>query len=144
MKEYVAAEKIENVLNQSLLIGQNFVYGDSFQSALVAIVVPDEEVVQKWAVDSGDSSLVGLSFKELCKKGSLHATIMTEIKQLAKNNGLHGFETPKAIYLDPEPFTAENGLTTPTFKLKRQQLRDHYQQQIDEMYATMPPPSSKL
>ncbi len=144
MKEYVAAEKIENVLNQSLLIAQNFVYGDSFQSALVAIVVPEEEVVQKWAVDGGDSSLVGLSFKELCKKESLHATIMKEIKQLSKSNGLHGFETPKAIYLDPEPFTAENGLATPTFKLKRQQLRDHYQQQIDEMYATMPPPLSKL
>ena len=38
--EYVAAEKIENVLLQSLLIGQCFVYGDSLQSCLVAIIVP--------------------------------------------------------------------------------------------------------
>ena len=143
-KEYVAAEKIENVLNQSLFIGQNFVYGDSFQSALVAIIVPDEEVIQKWASDNGDSSLNGLDMKALCKQQSLNMKIMGEIKRLAKANGLHGFETPKAIYLESEPFTAENELTTPTFKLKRQQLREHYQRQIDEMYAKMPPPSSKL
>jgi len=142
--EYVAAEKIENILNQSLFIGQNFVYGDSFQSALVAIIVPDEDVVRKWASDTGDSSLSGLDFKALCKHKSLKSTIMKEIKDLSKKNGLHGFETPRAIYLESEPFTAENGLTTPTFKLKRQQLRDHYQQQIDAMYAAMPPPPSKL
>ncbi len=142
--EYVAAEKIENVLNQSLFIGQNFVYGDSFQSALVAIVVPDEEVVEKWAKDSGDASLSGLDMKTLCESEALKAVIMKEIKTYAKKNGLHGFETPKAISLEHEPFTAENGLTTPTFKLKRPQLRDHYQKKIDEMYAKMPPPPSKL
>jgi len=142
--EYVAAEKIENIMNQSLFIGQNFVYGDSFQSALVAIIVPDEEVVQKWASDSGDSSLSGLGLKALCKHEALRVIIMNEIKTLAKKNGLHGFETPKAIYLEPEAFTAENDLTTPTFKLKRHQLRDHYQLKIDEMYAKMPPPPSKL
>jgi long-chain acyl-CoA synthetase len=131
-------------LLQSLFIGQIFVYGDSFQSALVAVVVPDEEVALKWAADSGDPSLAGLDFKSLCGNNSLHSTIMKEIKRLAKKNGLHGFETPKGVYLESEQFTAENGLTTPTFKLKRQQLRDYYQQQIDEMYAKMPPPPSKL
>ena len=39
----MAAEKVENVINQSLLIGQSFVHGDSFQTYLVAVVVPDEE-----------------------------------------------------------------------------------------------------
>lgn len=142
--EYVAAEKIENVLNQSLFIGQNFVYGDSFQSALVAIVVPDEEVVKQWAENSNDASLKGLNMKALCQTDALRGLIMKEIKTLAKKAGLHGFETPKAIHLEHEQFTAENGLTTPTFKLKRPQLRDHYQSQINEMYAKMPPPPSKL
>jgi len=142
--EYVAAEKIENILGQSLFIGQNFVYGDSYQSALVAIIVPEEEVVLKWAEDTGDSSLSGLDFKALCKTDLLRESIMREIKNFAKKNGLHGFETPKAIHLESELFTAENGLTTPTFKLKRPQLKDHYEDQIDELYAKMPPPPSKL
>jgi long-chain acyl-CoA synthetase len=142
--EYVAAEKIENVLNQSLFIGQNFVYGDSFQSALVAIVVPDEDVVKKWAEDNGDASLSSLDIKALCNIGALHAEITKEIESLAKKNGLHGFETPRAIYLEAKPFGAEDDLTTPTFKLKRPQLKNHFQSQIDEMYAKMRAPPSKL
>lgn len=142
--EYVAAEKIENVLNQSLFIGQNFVYGDSYQSSLVAIVVPDEEVVKQWADECGDESLGGLNFQALCKTEALKAAIMKDIETLAKRNGLHGFEIPRAIYLEPEHFTAENGLATPTFKLKRPQLKNHYQRQIDEMYAKMPQPTSRL
>ncbi len=144
IQEYVAAEKIENVLSQSLFIAQNFVYGDSFQSALVAIIVPDEEVVMKWAEDSGDASFSGLDFNALCKSEALRATILEEIKKYAKKNGLHGFETPKAIHLESTQFSVENGLTTPTFKLKRPQLRDYYQAKIDELYAKMPPPPSKL
>jgi long-subunit acyl-CoA synthetase (AMP-forming) len=35
--EYVAAEKIENVLLKSLLVAQIFVYGDSFHHCLVAV-----------------------------------------------------------------------------------------------------------
>ena len=142
--EYVAAEKIENVLNQSLFVGQNFVYGDSYQSCLVAIVVPDEDVVKQWAKESGDPTLSGLAFNQLCKSKTLRDTILKEIKALGKKNGLHGFEIPKAIHLEVEPFTAENGLTTPTFKLKRPQLKNHYEDVINEMYAKIPPPPSKL
>ena len=140
--EYIAVEKIENVLTQSLLIGQAFVYGDSFQSSLVAIIVPDEEPVKNWAIDKYNNS--SKTMEELCKSKELHDMIMNDVKGLAKKNGLHGFETPKAIFLEANPFTVENDLITPTFKLKRPQLREYYQKQIDEMYASMPPPPSKL
>jgi len=64
-----------------------------------------------------------------------------EIRRLSKSNGLHGFETVKAVYLEPQIFTAESGLITPTFKLKRPQLKDHYAKQIEDMYVH---PPSKL
>lgn len=137
----MAVERIENILTQSAFIGQPFVYGDSFQSTLVAIIVPDEDVLKNWATTSG---LTSIDMKELCKSKALNAEILKDIKRLAKENGLHGFETPKAIHLEHEPFTVESGLVTPTFKLKRQQLRDHYKAQIDDMYTNMPPPPSKL
>ena len=63
---------------------------------------------------------------------------MLEIKGLSKQNGLQGFETVKGIYLEPNVFTAENDLVTPTFKLKRPQLRDHYAKEIDALYAKPP------
>ena len=139
-KEYVAAEKIENVINQSLLVGQSFVHGDSFQTYLVAIVVPDEEPVREWA----KAHLPGAAtapFSELCRTDELRGEILAEIRRLSKLNGLHGFETVKAVFLEPEIFTSERGLVTPTFKLKRPQLKAHYAQQIEQMYAK---PPSKL
>ncbi|MGH7954472.1 MAG: AMP-binding enzyme [Gloeomargaritales cyanobacterium] len=59
--EYVAAEKIENILMASPLISQCFVHGDSHQSYLVAIVVPDEDVVMKeWSGGETNVSMVSL------------------------------------------------------------------------------------
>lgn len=141
--EYVAPEKIENILGQSALIGQSFVYGDSFQNSLVGIIVPDEEPVIHWAKGQGEP-LAKLSFTELCKTAQLKDAILGDIKTISRASGLHGFETVKDVHLDTNLFTAENGLATPTFKLKRQTLRDHFQSEIDGMYASMPPPKSKL
>jgi len=141
--EYVAPEKIENVIIQSLLIGQAFVHGDSLQSALVAVIVPDEEPIRSMLEASGDS-LAKASLAEICKSDQLKSVLMGEIKKMGKANGLHGFEIPKAIHLTESPFTVEDGLLTPTFKLKRQQARDKFEKEIERMYAEMPKPKSKL
>jgi len=141
--EYVSAEKVENIVIRSPLFGQCFVYGDSLQSALVAIVVPDEEPVRSWAANH-DSNLAKASFPDLCKSERLKAEIQEQIHNLSKAAGLQGFETVRAIYLEPLPFSVEHGLVTPTFKLKRQQLRDYYEKNIAQLYASMPPPPSKL
>jgi long-chain acyl-CoA synthetase len=44
---------------------------------------------------------------------------------------LQGFEQVRNIHVDSEPFSVENGLTTPTFKHKRSQLLQHYKSEID-------------
>lgn len=41
------------------------------------------------------------------------------------------------LHLAPEPFTVENNMLTPTFKLKRPQAKAAYQQQLDDMYAQL-------
>jgi len=139
--EYVAAEKIENVINQSLLIGQSFVHGDSFQTYLVAVIVPDEEPARAWAKANNLPDAANAPFSEICKSDKLKQEILSEIRRVSKLNGLHGFETVKAVHLEPEIFTPDSGLVTPTFKLKRPTLKKHYAKQIEEMYAH---PPSKL
>ncbi|CAI0429903.1 unnamed protein product [Linum tenue] len=47
---------------------------------------------------------------------------------------LRGFEYAKAVMLVGEPFTLENGLLTPTFKIKRAQAKEYFQSAITEMY----------
>ena len=141
--EYVAPEKIENVLTRSPLIAQCFVYGDSLQSALVAIVVPDEDPVRQWAA-THDPSLTKASLEQACKSSSLKEAIMADIARISEESSLHGFETVKAIHLEPSPFTVERDLMTPTFKLKRQKIRDAYEAEIEALYKSFPPPRSKL
>jgi len=51
--EYIAPEKIEGIMGLSQWIAQVFLYGDSFQNACVAVVVPEEEEVRKWATANG-------------------------------------------------------------------------------------------
>ena len=47
--EYCIPDKIELKIAQSNYIAQIFVYGDSLQHVLVAIIVPDKPFLEKWA-----------------------------------------------------------------------------------------------
>ena len=50
------------------------------------------------------------------------------------NEHLASFETIKNFLILPEDFTVENGLLTPTFKIKRKAVEDKYQQEIADLY----------
>lgn len=108
-------------------------YGDSFQSALVAVVVPDAEYLATWAPANGVS---GSSMSEWCKDDVVKKAIMDDMKMQARAGGLRGFENARAIHLHPELFSVENNLLTPTFKLKRPVAKRVFQPQIDAMYAS--------
>jgi len=153
--EYIAPEKIENIIMQSDFISQSFVYGDSLQSALVAIIVPDSDFVHKWNHDRHTANTSTTpstqlqhteSLDQLCKESNLKNDILQDIKHISKQAGLRGFEHVKAVYLEAEPFGIDNNLVTPTFKLKRQQLREYYQKDIDLLYQQLSaiPVKSKL
>lgn len=59
----MAPEKLENVFIRCTGVAEVFVHGDSLQSFLVGIIVPNEPVFMKVAESVG---IKGLSFKELC------------------------------------------------------------------------------
>ncbi|KAI8919305.1 hypothetical protein DFJ77DRAFT_487409 [Powellomyces hirtus] len=130
--EYIAPEKIEMVYQKHELVGQSFVYGDSLQASLVAIIVPDEDCFRKWAVQAG---LPDKPTAELCQDDATRKAVIKALVDFGRADGLKGFENVKDVYLEPTPFTPENGMMTPTFKLKRHEAKIKYQKQIDEMYA---------
>lgn len=113
---------------------QSFVYGDSLQSQLVAIVVVDPEYVEPWAKKHGIS---GSSLAEICASVDLKKAILDSITEHSKKDKLKGFEMVKNIHVEHELFSVDNSMLTPTFKLKRPQARDHYRPIIDKLYEEL-------
>nr|XP_028586114.1 long-chain-fatty-acid--CoA ligase 5 [Podarcis muralis]XP_028586115.1 long-chain-fatty-acid--CoA ligase 5 [Podarcis muralis]XP_028586116.1 long-chain-fatty-acid--CoA ligase 5 [Podarcis muralis] len=129
--EYIAPEKIENIYLRSAPVAQVFVHGDSLQSFLVSVVVPDPETLPEFAAKLG----VKGSFEELCKNTVVKKAILSDITRLGKEAGLKSFEQVKDLYLHPEMLTVENGLLTPTLKAKRAEVSKFFRSQIDAIYA---------
>ncbi|MBN3319720.1 ACSL1 ligase, partial [Atractosteus spatula] len=129
--EYIAPEKVENIYNRSEPVAQVFVHGDSLQACLVAIVVPDPDVLPSWARKRG----VEGSYVDLCKSKEVKSAILEDMLKRGKEAGLKSFEQVRDIALHPEMFSVQNGLLTPTLKAKRMDLRSHFREQIEEMYA---------
>lgn len=129
--EYVAPEKIENIYCQSPYIAQTFIYGDSLKPNLVAIIVPDEEVMTSWAASNG---LKG-TLKDWCEHKKVHKLIRDSMKSMEKRAKLAGFECAAAIHIHPEMFSVENGILTPTFKLKRPIAQKKFAKVIEELYV---------
>ncbi|XP_066488785.1 long-chain-fatty-acid--CoA ligase 1 isoform X2 [Tiliqua scincoides] len=129
--EYIAPEKIENIYMRSEPVAQIFVHGESLQAFLIAIVVPDPEVLPGWAKKKG----LGGSYEELCKNKDLKKCILEDLLKVGKEFGLKSFEQVRAIALQPEMFSIENGLLTPTLKAKRPELRKYFNSEIEELYA---------
>ncbi|XP_039632441.1 long-chain-fatty-acid--CoA ligase 5 isoform X2 [Polypterus senegalus] len=131
--EYIAPEKIENVYIRSGPVAQVFVHGESLQSCLIGIVVPDPETLPDFAAKLGIQG----SYEDLCKNAEVKKAILEDMLKLGKAAGLKTFEQVKDLYIHPEQFTIENGLLTPTLKAKRAELSKFFKLQIDSLYASL-------
>jgi long-chain acyl-CoA synthetase len=131
--EYVAVENLENIFLQCPAIDGIWVYGNSFESTLVAVAVPNEKVLVDWAATNGENG----NFETLCNSQKAREFILTEVNATGKSAGVKGFEYIRGVHLEAQPFDVERDLTTPTFKLKRPQLLKYYQKEVDALYASM-------
>ncbi len=101
----ISPSKIENLLCLDDKIKQSFVYGDK-KTYLVALIVSDSEKNKK--------------------------EIELYIDDLNKNLSL--VERVKKIKLINEEFTIENGMLTPTLKLKRKKILEKYKEDLEKLY----------
>ncbi|KAJ6729341.1 LONG-CHAIN-FATTY-ACID--COA LIGASE [Salix viminalis] len=131
--EYIALEYLENVYNNTPIVEDIWIYGDSCKSTLVAVVVLHEENTKSWAYLNGHMG----SFTELCSLHQLQKFVLSELKITAERNKLKGFEQIKGVILECCVFDIERDLVTATLKKKRNKLVSHYRLEIDELYQKL-------
>ena len=101
--------KIENELVNSTFIDQALVYGDN-KPYLVAMIVLSED-----------------------KKKSSKEEIQNEIEKV--NINLTKVEKIKKFFISYEKFTIENGMQTPTMKLKRYKIIQKFKNNFEQLYS---------
>ena len=115
-------------------MAQCFVYGDSLNSSLVAVVSVDHDNLKAWAASEG---IMYNDLAQLCNDPKARAAVLAEMDAAGRDAQLRGFEFVKAVTLVLEPFTLENGLLTPTFKVKRPQAKEYFAKAISDMYSEL-------
>src|SRR5579862_276787 len=127
--KFIAPQPIENSLKLNSLVGVPAILGDRRKFAAV-IVSPNFVALEQWA---RANNIPFASRQELVanpKVQSLYEEIVEGV-----NQNLARFEKLKRVILVDDEFTVENGILTPTMKLKRRVIEERYHQQIDELYA---------
>lgn len=127
--KYVAPQVIENLAKASQFIEQIMVVGDG-EKMPTALVQPDFEFAKSWA--SKNNINIGVSPTEIANSNELKAEIEKEISKI--NVHLGKWEQVKKIELTPEIWTEDNGLLTPTLKLKRKAIKEHFIKLYDKLY----------
>jgi long-chain acyl-CoA synthetase len=103
----ISPAKIENMIINEPEIDQCMVYGDK-KNYLVALIVPNKDFLY-------EKEKINNVIEKINKK----LTLLEKIKK---------------IQLIDENFSIENGLMTPTMKVKRKKVTEKYKNQLEELY----------
>ncbi|OBF58811.1 oxidoreductase [Mycobacterium sp. 852002-50816_SCH5313054-b] len=117
--EFVTLAKLEAEFGNSPLVRQIYLYGNSAQPYLLAVVVPTEEALARYQADE------------------LKPLIADSLQNVARDAGLQSYEVPRDFIIETTPFSMENGLLTGIRKLAWPKLKQHYGERLEQLYAEL-------
>jgi long-chain acyl-CoA synthetase len=115
------AIEVDPLFSQTMAIGEDLPY-------ISALLVLEEKEWKKVAEE------LKLDWKDPASLKTKAATtyVLRKVKKLTR--GFPQYGVPRAVALTLEPWTIENGMLTPTLKLKRRVIRARYQDDINALY----------
>ena len=120
--QFISPEYLQGIFTQSSFIEQIYIHGDPYQDCITAVVVPNQERTQAFAIENN----IHLSESD----PKLYEKIMHELHSIGTKAGLQKHEIPSRIVIDFQPFTTENGLLTSSMKPCRPKLAAHYKNRL--------------
>ncbi len=117
--EFVTLAQLEAVFGNSPLVRQIYVYGNSAQPYLLAVVVPTDEALGRWGLET------------------LKGKIADSLQEVARTTRLQSYEVPRDFVIETTPFSLENGLLTGIRKLAWPKLKQHYGERLERLYTEL-------
>lgn len=121
----ITPKNIESGIKNHPLVHEAVVIGDR-QKYLTALVSPDEEAIEAFRADKGLSGAA----HELSE---VHDAIWSQVEEV--NRKLARVEQVKKIKVLPRALSIEDGELTPTLKVKRSKVSEHFAAEIEALYA---------
>lgn len=123
--EFVALGQLESVFeSRSRLIHQMYCYGNSLYAYLLAVIVPDMDLVHLRLGNDFDISALKVLIKE-------------DMQRIAPEANLKSYELPKDFIIELEPFSQGNGLLSGVFKRLRKALKEKYGEPLEALYQKL-------
>ncbi len=121
----ITPKNLESGIKNHPLIDEAVVIGDR-RKYLSALVTIDAEAGPAWAAANGEDA------SALHKSAKLRASIQAHIEEM--NKEFARVEQIKKFTILKRNFTVEDGELTPTLKVKRAKVSDHFAEDIEAMY----------
>jgi long-chain acyl-CoA synthetase len=124
----IAPQNIENLLKGDPFISQAMVHGDK-RPYPVALLTLNPEELAKFAKEQG---ILDTDPASLAK----HPKVIERVSRIVetRNGELQSYAKVKKFSILPSDFTVENGLLTPTLKVKRKIITDKHRELLDSLY----------
>ena len=127
--EYLSLTYITDIYSKAKGVEYIYVYADSMHNHPIAVVIPTKKIIKEWEAQG---------FKDVCNNQQCKKEIIENMRIVAENTKLRGFERISYIILDDYEFTVENGLLTPSQKPKLSSMKNKYENKLLELYKSHP------
>lgn len=129
---YLVPGPLEDALKCSPYIANVLIYADGRPHS-VALVMPEASSIRNWADDRG----IKLG-DDLAADEAVRQLIASEIERLSTE--FKGPERPRAVALLGQGFTVDNGLLTPTLRIRRHEVVSRHRATLENLYVSTPRP----
>ncbi|MEM8832367.1 MAG: AMP-binding protein [Cyanobacteria bacterium P01_G01_bin.19] len=140
--ENIEPQPIEDACVRSVYIDQVMLVGQD-QRALGALIVPNLETLEKWIaaqkldlkLPTAQSTPEEVAQSDLNNKAIIDLYRQELTREVKNRPGYKSDDRISDFRFITEPFSQANGLMTQTFKIKRPQVRERYQNAINDIFV---------
>lgn len=129
--EYIALEKLESLYRSNEYVSNLCVYADEQHNKPIAIVVPNQSAVNKFADSKGIEKHEDMAHDPAVQKEMEKSIIKT-----GADSGLKGIELLQGIVVSKVEWTAQNGFLTSAQKLDRKKILADNKEEVDKVYSS--------